>query len=58
VELVNEDKSRLLTPVQAYEKNRKLLEAQSGHSYPLEATGHQAEVPESQSNTGKPLEQR
>ncbi|GAB7342768.1 hypothetical protein MBLNU457_g0908t1 [Dothideomycetes sp. NU457] len=42
----------------AYEKNRKFLEAQPYTTYPLEPTGDAAQVPESQSNTGRPLEQR
>ncbi|KAI5211689.1 hypothetical protein AUEXF2481DRAFT_29737 [Aureobasidium subglaciale EXF-2481] len=43
----------------AKESNRKILEALPNPSYPLEPTGHEAEVPRGyQSNTGKPLEQR
>ncbi|KAI5235998.1 hypothetical protein E4T43_08881 [Aureobasidium subglaciale] len=43
----------------AKESNRKILEALPNPSYPLEPTGHEAEVPQGyQSNTGKPLEQR
>ncbi|KAG9522951.1 NADH-ubiquinone oxidoreductase, partial [Aureobasidium melanogenum] len=43
----------------AKESNRKMLESLPSTSYPLEPTGHEAEVPKGyQSNTGKPLEQR
>jgi len=42
----------------AHEKHRELLEAQETTSYPLSPVGDAAEVPESQSNTGLPLEQR
>lgn len=44
--------------VQAKESNKKMLEALPSTSYPLYPQGHEAEVPENQSNTGKPLEQR
>ena len=45
--------------LQAKESNRKMLESLPSTSYPLEPTGHEAEVPKGyQSNTGKPLEQR
>lgn len=46
---------------QAKESSRKLIEAAGNPSYPLDpidVQGDPAVVPENQSNTGKPLEQR
>ncbi|KAK4945080.1 hypothetical protein LTR28_008110 [Elasticomyces elasticus] len=42
----------------AQEHHREFLESQPYTPYPLEPHGDPAEVPESQSNTGRPLEQR
>ncbi|GAB7351026.1 hypothetical protein MBLNU459_g1512t3 [Dothideomycetes sp. NU459] len=42
----------------AKESHKKTLEALPSTTYPLYPTGAEAEVPESQSNTGKPFEQR
>jgi len=42
----------------ANEHHRKHIEAQPHHSYPLEPTGHPAEVQESQRITSEPLGQR
>lgn len=43
---------------QAHEKNKTHIEALPNPSYPLYPTGDSAEVPESQSITDAPLEQR
>ncbi|KAK4934565.1 hypothetical protein LTR66_015577 [Elasticomyces elasticus] len=52
------DRLPLTRTPQAQEHHREFLESQPYTPYPLEPHGDPAEVPESQSNTGRPLEQR
>ena len=49
---------RLTCTVKANEHHRPLLEAQPSTTYPLGPTTDPAQVPESQSLTGKPFETR